>query len=48
MCVFYYNYVSRKYPDSTLLFSDIDFLAYQIQTVKLYEDFYANKQLFDF
>ena len=29
---FHYNYIKRKYPDSTLLFTDTDSLTYQIQT----------------
>ena len=45
---FHYNYIKRKYPDSTLLFNDADFLTYQIQTDNVYEDFYADKHLFDF
>ena len=45
---FYYNRIKRKYPDSTLLLTDTDSLSYQIQTVNVYEDFYADKQLFDF
>ena len=40
----HYNYIKRKYPDSTLLFTDTDSLTYQIQTVNIYEDFYADKQ----
>ena len=45
---FHYNYIKRKYPDSTLLFTDTNSLTYQIQTDNVYEDFYADKQLFDF
>ena len=45
---FHYNYIKRKYPDSTLLFTDIDSLVYQIQADNVYEDFYAGKHLFDF
>ena len=33
---FHYNYIKRKYPDSTLLFTDIDSLEYQIQTDNVY------------
>ena len=40
----HYNYIKWKYPDSTLLFTDTDSLTYQIQTVNIYEDFYADKQ----
>ena len=45
---FHSNYIKRKYPDSTLLFTDTDSLTYQIQTDNVYKDFYADKQLFDF
>ena len=38
---FHYNYIKRKYPDSTLLFTDTDSLTYQIQMDNVYEDFYA-------
>ena len=31
-----------------LLFTDTDSLMYQIQTDNVYEDFYADKYLFDF
>ena len=41
---FHYNYIKQKYPDSKLLFTgDTDYLTYQIQTVSVYEDFYADK-----
>ena len=39
---FHYNYIDRKYPDLTLLFTDTDSLAYQIQTDNVNEDFYAD------
>ena len=45
---FHYNYIKQKYPDSTLLFTNKDSLTYQIQMDNVYEDFYANKHLFDF
>ena len=45
---FHFNYIKRMYPDSTLLFTDTDSLAYQIQTNNVYEDFYVDKYLFDF
>ena len=45
---FHFNYIKRKYPDSTLLFTDADSLTYHIRTGNVYEDFYANKHLFDF
>ena len=43
---FHYNYIKQKYPDSTLLFTDTDFLTYQIRSVNVCEDFHADKQLF--
>ena len=45
---FHYSYIKQKYPDSTLLFTDTDSLTYHIQTDNVYEDFYADKHLFDF
>ena len=45
---FHHSYIKRKYPDTTLLFTDTDSLTYQIQTVNVHEDFYAYKLLFDF
>ena len=45
---FHYNYIKPKYSVSTLLFTDTDSLTYQIQTDNVYEDFYADKHLFDF
>ena len=45
---FHYIYSKRKYPYSTLLFANTDSLTYQIQTDKVYEEFYADKHLFDF
>ena len=48
MSDFHYNYIKRKYPDSTLLFTDTDSLTYQIQMDSVYEDFYADKHLFSF
>ena len=48
MCDFRYNYIKRKYPGSTLLFTNTDSFTYQIQTGNVYEDFYADKHLFDF
>ena len=44
---FHYNYIKQKYPDLTLLITDTDSLTYQIQTDNAYEDFYADKHLFD-
>ena len=48
MYVFHYSYINRKCPDWALLFTDTDSLTYQIQKGNLYEDFYADKYLFDF
>ena len=45
---FRYNYIKRKYPGSMLLFTNTDSFTYQIQTGNVYEDFYADKHLFDF
>ena len=36
------------YPDSTPLFANTDYLTYQIKTDNVYEDFSADKHLFDF
>ena len=45
---FYYNNTKRKYPDSTLLFTNTDSLTYQIQMDTLYKNFYADKHLLHF
>ena len=45
---FHYNHIKWKYPDSPLLFTNTDFLTYQIQTDSVSEDLYADKQLFSF
>lgn len=45
---FHYNYIKTKYPDSTLLFTDADYLRYQIQMENVYENFYADKHLLNF
>ena len=45
---FHYSYIKQKYPDSTLLFINTDSFTYQIHTDNVYEDFYADKYLFDF
>ena len=44
---FHYNYIKRKY-DARLLFTDTDSLVYEIKTNDVYEDFYKDKDLFDF
>ena len=45
---FYYNYIKRKYPNQTLLFTDTNSVTYQIQIDNVYEDFYDDKDFFDF
>ena len=45
---FIYNYIKRKYSNSTLLFTDTDSLTYQIQVDNVYKDLYADKHLLDF
>ena len=45
---FHYSCIKRKYPDSSLLFTDTDSLTYQIQTDNMHEDFYEDKHLLDF
>ena len=45
---FHFNYIKRKYPDSTLLFTDTDSFPYQIQTGNMYADFYADNHFFNF
>ena len=44
---FHYRYVKRKY-NAKLLFTDTESLVYEIKTKDVYEDFYENKNLFDF
>ena len=45
---FHYNYNKRRFPDSTLLFTNTDSLTHQIQTDNECEDFNAGKHLFNF
>ena len=45
---FQYNYIKQKYQDLVLLFTERDSLMYQIQADNVYEDYYADKNLFDF
>ena len=51
-CIFWKNVhcscIKRKYPDSTLQFTDTDSIICQIQKYDVYEDFYADKHLFSF
>ena len=44
---FHYNYSKRKY-DTNLLFTDTSSLVYEIKTNDVLEDFYKDKDLFDF
>ena len=44
---FHYKYIKNKF-DAKLLFTDTDSLVYEIKTKDVYEDFYENKNLFDF
>ena len=47
MYEFHYKYIKTKY-NAKLLFRDTESLIYEIKTVDLYEDFYEDKNLFDF
>ena len=47
MYEFHYTYIKNKF-DAKLLFTDTDSLVYEIKTRDVYEDFYENKNLFDF
>ena len=47
MYEFHYKYIKNKF-DVNLLFTNTDSLAYEIKTEDLYEDFYFDKNLFDF
>ena len=47
MYEFHYKYIKSKF-DTKLLFSDTDSLVYEIKTEVIYEDFYKDKNLFDF
>ena len=44
---FHHKYVKNKF-DAKLLFIDTDSLGYEIKTEDVYEDFYQDKNLFDF
>ena len=43
----YYKYIKSKF-DANLLFTDTGSLVYEIKTEDVYEDFYEDKNLFDF
>ena len=47
MYEFHYKYIKSK-SDAKLLFTDTDSLVYKIKTEDVYEDFYQDKNLFDF
>ena len=47
MYEFHYKYIKSKF-DPKLLFTDTDSLFYEIKTEDVYEDFYQDKNLFDF
>ena len=45
--LFHYKYIKSKL-DAKLLFTDTDSLVFEIKTEDVYEDFYGDKNLFDF
>ena len=47
MYEFHYKYIKSKL-DAKLLFTDTDSLVFEIKTEDVYEDFYGDKNLFDF
>ena len=47
MYEFHYKYMKSKF-DAKLLFTDSDILVYEIKTEDVYDDFYQDKNLFDF
>ena len=47
MYEFHYKYIKSKF-DAKLLFTDTDSLLYEIETEDVYENFYGDKNLFDF
>ena len=47
MYKFHYEYIQYK-CNARLLFTDTDILLYEIKKVDVYEDFYQDKDLFDF
>ena len=47
MYEFPYKYIKRGF-NAKLLFTDTGSLVYEIETDDVYEDFYKNKDLFDF
>ena len=47
MYEFHYQYIKNKF-DTKLLFTDTDSLVYEFKSEDVYEDFYEDKNLFDF
>ena len=47
MYEFHYKYIKSKF-DAILFFTDTDSLVYEIQTEDVYQDFYQDKNFFDF
>ena len=47
MYEFHYKYIKSKF-DAKLFFTDTESLVYEIKTEDVYEDFYKEKNLFDF
>ena len=47
MYEFHYKYIGKEY-DNRAKFTDTDSLVYETETDDVYEDFYKNKNLFDF
>ena len=47
MYEFHYKYIKRKFSANSL-FTDTDSLGYEIKTDDVYEDFYEDKNLFDY
>ena len=47
MYIFHYEYIKNRF-DAKLLFTDTDSLVYEIKTEDVYEDFYGDKNLFEF
>ena len=42
------NFITNTFEQNMLLFKDTDSLVYEIETNDVYEDFYEDKNLFDF